>query len=444
MTVKGKPFCKAQRSVQGFAAILKSAACEWFLIFLMLIDALLSYALTKFALICNLQTPCILCSRLDHLLGKEKYDNYRNLLCTNHKLEISSLVFCYKHNKLVDGNETCDACLCSFATTNNRPKSNFKMQRLMVGKLRSDTGGNGSRGKLLNRDSIPHCIKTRPCSCCGKPWKTRPNAQGLLQLKSSVNVATKSNIPYPRRLNSRDSLKKIREKLFGSVALQHPGKTGFNLLSHVGYNELRITSDSELEVLLSEEEDDKRLICEKSDSVLRCITQIPLTPHCNNCEQVKPSINFVDSRPSPLESYVQVDVQKLHDVKSLACDATLHGLNELNWLHWPANPTANASTWGECISLDEAPSPASNALGLPHANSMERSEHIDSLNQESTLSCPLEFIGLPQDSQATGKITTCELYLSLFLSLRFYWLCFPLCCVFFMPIVFLLFLPNFF
>ncbi|KGN47901.1 hypothetical protein Csa_002804 [Cucumis sativus] len=99
MAAKGKPFSKAQRSVLGFSAILKYAACEWFLIFIMLIDALLSYALTKFAHICNLQTPCILCFRLDHLLDKEKSNNYRNLLCTNRRLEISSLVSCHKHNR---------------------------------------------------------------------------------------------------------------------------------------------------------------------------------------------------------------------------------------------------------------------------------------------------------------------------------------------------------
>ncbi|CAK9323509.1 unnamed protein product [Citrullus colocynthis] len=321
MAAKGKPFCKAQRSVQGFSAILKAATCELFLIFLMLIDALLSYALTKFAHICNLQTPCILCSRFDHLVDKEKSNNYRNLLCTNHRLEISSLVSCHKHNKLVDGHEMCDACLCSFATTNNKLKLNCKLQRLIAGKLRSDTCGNGAHGNILNRDSIPHCIKTRPCSCCSKPWKTRPNAQGLLQLKSSLNMATKPNIPYPPRLNRRDSLKKRRDKIFGSVTLQHSGKTGFNLLSHVGFSELRITSDSELEVLLSEEDDDKSFICEKSvlkeDSVLRSITQIPLKPHCNNFDQVKSSINFVDPRPSPLESYVQ----------PIRLPTFLHGLN---------------------------------------------------------------------------------------------------------------------
>lgn len=166
MAAKGKPFCKAQRSVLGFSAILKYAACEWFLIFLMLIDAL-----TKFAHICNLQTPCIFCFRLDHLLDKEKSNNYRNLLCTNHRLEISSLVSCHKHNK------TCwwqwDVWSISlFIRTNNKPKSHFKMQRLIVGKL-SDTFRNGGHGELVNRDPIPHCIKIRPCSCCCRPLKTR-------------------------------------------------------------------------------------------------------------------------------------------------------------------------------------------------------------------------------------------------------------------------------
>ena len=187
-------------------------------------------------------------------------------------------------------------------------------------------------------------------------------------------------------------------------------------MSHVGYSELRITSDSELEDVLPEEDDDKSLIYEKSEltehSLLQSITQIPLKLHCNDYDQVKSSINFVDSRPSSLESHVQVDVQKPHDVTSLACDANFHGLSELNWLPRPDNPIANPSTWAELISLDDASSPASNVLGLYCANSMEKSELTDSLNQESPLSCSPEFITLHHDPQIVGKLATCKSYFS--------------------------------
>ncbi|TYK13424.1 myosin-binding protein 1-like [Cucumis melo var. makuwa] len=97
------------------------------------------------------------------------------------------------------------------------------MQRLIVGKL-SDTFRNGGHGELALEDKAID--------------------QGLFPLKSSLNVATKPNIPF-----------------------------------HSGSNELRVTSDSELEVLVSEEEDDKCLIVKsalKEDYVLRSITQIPL------------------------------------------------------------------------------------------------------------------------------------------------------------------------
>ncbi|KAG7011253.1 hypothetical protein SDJN02_26157, partial [Cucurbita argyrosperma subsp. argyrosperma] len=51
---------------------------------------------------------------------------------------------------------------------------------------------------------------------------------------------------------------------------------------------------------------------------------------------------FLPDRPPPSN--------KPHDVISLAWDAaTFHGLNKLNWLPWPANPTANPSTWAELI-----------------------------------------------------------------------------------------------
>ena len=74
---------KVQRSLKGFTTILASAACEWFLIFLLFIDAALSYLLTRFANYCELKIPCILCSRLDHVFGNEKPGFYWNLLCSN-------------------------------------------------------------------------------------------------------------------------------------------------------------------------------------------------------------------------------------------------------------------------------------------------------------------------------------------------------------------------
>ena len=123
---------KVQRSLKGFTTILASAACEWFLIFLLFIDAALSYLLTRFAHYCELQIPCILCSRLDHVFGNEKPGFYWNLLCSNHRSEISSLISCNIHGKLVDCRGMCENCLSSHIEEN---KSNSDMRRLFLGKL---------------------------------------------------------------------------------------------------------------------------------------------------------------------------------------------------------------------------------------------------------------------------------------------------------------------
>ena len=110
----------------GVTTALASAFLEWLLIFFLFIDAVFSYVIAKFAGYCKLQIPCLLCSRLDHVLGKE------DLICSGHKTEISSLVLCRAHDKLVNVQGMCESCLFSFATIN---KSNAETYRLLVGKL---------------------------------------------------------------------------------------------------------------------------------------------------------------------------------------------------------------------------------------------------------------------------------------------------------------------
>ncbi|KAL2942285.1 Myosin-binding protein 1, partial [Bienertia sinuspersici] len=79
----------------------------------------------------KLQVPCILRSRLDHILGNEKRDFYRNLVYSNHKLEISSSVSCLNHGKLVDVHVMCEECIFSFA----KNELNEETYRILVAKL---------------------------------------------------------------------------------------------------------------------------------------------------------------------------------------------------------------------------------------------------------------------------------------------------------------------
>ncbi|XP_016724966.2 probable myosin-binding protein 4 [Gossypium hirsutum] len=229
MTATVNPFPRVQRNLKGFIRVLKFAACEWMLIFLLFIDAAFSYMVTSFAQYCELQIPCILCSRLDHVFGNAKDGFYRTLFCRSHRSEISFLLSCNIHDKLVDSSGMCDECLASHVEGN---ESNSDMKRLVSGKL----GYDGNCCSQVDEDPTSAYKFTRLCLCCNKPWIPRPSSNRSLLLKSSTSVS-KPSIPVPRRLSPINDLKKMN----GTV----PGKTGFEHLSHVGDTEVKISSESE-------------------------------------------------------------------------------------------------------------------------------------------------------------------------------------------------------
>ncbi|KAM7511846.1 hypothetical protein LguiB_010721 [Lonicera macranthoides] len=108
MDVMGSSPVRSQNVSWGFAMALRWAFLEWLLMFMLFIEATFSYLVTKFARDYKLQIPCLLCSRLDHVMGKDRSRFYWDLVCGNHKLEISSLVHCHIQNKLVDVHGTCN------------------------------------------------------------------------------------------------------------------------------------------------------------------------------------------------------------------------------------------------------------------------------------------------------------------------------------------------
>ncbi|MBA0699081.1 hypothetical protein Goari_000750 [Gossypium aridum] len=199
------------------------------LIFLLFIDAAFSYMVTSFAQYCELQIPCILCSRLDHVFGNAKDGFYRTLFCRSHRSEISFLLSCNIHDKLVDSSGMCDECLASHVEGN---ESNSDMKRLVSGKL----GYDGNCCSQVDEDPTSAYKFTRLCLCCNKPWIPRPSSNRSLLLKSSTSVS-KPSIPLPRSLSPINDLKKMNDTV--------PGKTGFEHLSHVGDTEVKISSESE-------------------------------------------------------------------------------------------------------------------------------------------------------------------------------------------------------
>ncbi|KAK8717982.1 hypothetical protein V6N13_045232 [Hibiscus sabdariffa] len=239
MAATAASFSGVQSILKEFLRVLNYAACEWILIFLLFVDAAFSYMLTSFAQYCGLQIPCILCSRLDHVFGNVKDGYYRTLFCRNHKSELSFLLSCNIHDKLVDGRGMCDDCLSSHI---EGLKSNSGMQRLFAGNL--EYYGNGS--------SLDRVI--RLCLCCDKPWASRPGSNRLLLLKSHGMTEASRNIPFPRTLSLNDLKKKKRNMYCASAE------------SHVGDTELKITSESKSSFPTAYNKDGSSVVCDINEN----------------------------------------------------------------------------------------------------------------------------------------------------------------------------------
>ncbi|KAL7593176.1 hypothetical protein Lser_V15G31886 [Lactuca serriola] len=84
---------------QRLSKALEFAVSEWLLIFLLFIEACFTYLIAKFASYCQLQGPCLLCTRYDHLLSKDKAGIYWDSICNHHKSYLSSLVLRHVHDK---------------------------------------------------------------------------------------------------------------------------------------------------------------------------------------------------------------------------------------------------------------------------------------------------------------------------------------------------------
>lgn len=315
MAVMGVSSAKPKKTSQGFSTALVSTFLEWLLIFLLFIDAIFGYVIKKFACGCKLQTPCLLCSRLDHVLGKERRGYYWELMCNNHKLETSSMVLCHAHNKLVDIHEMCESCLSSFATIS---KSNAETYRLLVGKLGETATSNVDQDPLLG-DAKFLSSSRRHCSCCNEPLNSRGHAWNLIRRKLIGPLAAELDVPLSGRVeHNQEDLKKGIEISNASVGASHPKDRGLDPLSHVEYTELKIFSDTESEVVFSDDD--------KASDVIRGTNDLKEEL---SVQRVEPHIiNLADN----LASDVPVDAVKLHGSTSRESSFAIgHGLEELNW-----------------------------------------------------------------------------------------------------------------
>ena len=306
---------------------LASALLEWLLIFFLFVDAIFSYVITKFASYSKLQTPCLFCSRLDHVLGKEKRGYYWDLICSGHKSEISSLVLCRVHDRLVNVQGICENCLFSSATIN---KSNAETCRLLVGKFDEQSASRFDQDPLLGDHSI-----ARQCSCCDEQWILNCYDQRLVFTKSTGSEA--ADFDELDAVGNNFHEKTRRAKPSVSFRVANLRNSQLDPLSHVGYTEVKMTSDTESESEVPLSDDDGTCIPVPGTDDIKEDIEVP-------CEHIEPStidLNKASGKPSssasPLEPSLSEPGMQLENIDTHAtksASATMGSGNSVEELDW--------------------------------------------------------------------------------------------------------------
>ncbi|TMX03331.1 hypothetical protein EJD97_016956 [Solanum chilense] len=326
----------------SITSALTSAFLEWLLMIFLFIDGGFAYLVTKFAQYCQLQVPCLLCSRLDHVLGKERAGFYWELICPNHKYRISSLVLCHNHNNLVDVHGMCESCLFSFATVN---KSNAETYRLLVGKL-------GAEPHLTDEDPLleektKSSSGVRKCYCCKEEFVTRGYAQKLFKITSSCADTVELDAPLSvTNGQERGDPKEIENEASTSVFVPSP---------RLEYKKVKVVSDSESEAAHSDSDSASPLIRARDYSIDdlsdRCLHPEPQIFTVTDDFATEKLIHSA-SVPEPSLLDQEIDLMT-RDFSSVTTSDAVVGLGseEVSWQQ-PERKT-DASVPSDLISFDE-------------------------------------------------------------------------------------------
>ncbi|KAL2935955.1 putative myosin-binding protein 6, partial [Bienertia sinuspersici] len=175
------------------------AILEWTLIGMLFLDGFLAFVSSEFADFFDLQAPCVLCTRIDHILTRNKSRYcYNETICDWHKTDLSSLAYCHVHRKLSDIRTMCEGCLLSFATDNNKSDCTEAYKSFNNGGLNKDFEGlfdDELKARLqlqpLGKDDANANGKSIYCSCCGEPMKVK--STGYQKGGSTVGNNNNSN-----------------------------------------------------------------------------------------------------------------------------------------------------------------------------------------------------------------------------------------------------------
>ncbi|KAK6804766.1 hypothetical protein RDI58_002550 [Solanum bulbocastanum] len=332
----------------SITSALTSAFLEWLLLIFLFIDGGFAYLVTKFAQYCQLQVPCLLCSRLDHVLGKERAGFYWELICPNHKYRISSLVLCRNHNNLVDVHGMCESCLFSFATVN---KSNAETYRLLVGKL-------GAEPHLTDEDPLleektKSSSGVRKCYCCKEEFVTGGYAQKLFKITSLCADTVELDAPLSvTNGQERGDAKEIENEASTSVFVPSP---------RLEYKKVKVISDSESEAAHSDSDSASPLIHARDYSIDylsdRCLHPEPQIFTVTDDFATEKLIHSA-SVPEPSLLDPEIDLMT-RDFSSIATSAAVVGLGSEEVSRQQPERKTDASVPSDLISFDEV-NPLSN------------------------------------------------------------------------------------
>ncbi|KAH7550393.1 hypothetical protein ACOSP7_024311 [Xanthoceras sorbifolium] len=263
--------CFVEQELGKFPHFLLYAALEWVLIILLFIDGFLAFVANEFAKFFELRIPCLLCTRIDHVLVHRNPDFYYNeSICECHKKDVSSLAYCHVHKKVSDIRKMCEACLLSFATEKSSDCDTYKS---LVGILHKDlellvdddyevqlTLPCGKKDEMVQTENC--------CSCCGEPLKVKSHAKA-----KNSNLTSLAPTPSPRVsfLGSRNDETRNLE------------------LPHIRYTELKFMSYNETEV--PEDEDGSNSL--SLHKQFREDVKVPLLTDAEDMNEDNKTPNFV-------------------------------------------------------------------------------------------------------------------------------------------------------
>ncbi|XP_029130568.1 probable myosin-binding protein 5 [Cajanus cajan] len=190
-----------EQEMGKFAHFVIYVLLEWVLIFILFLDGFLAFVANEFARFFELQIPCWLCTRFDHVLVHRNPDFYYNeSVCEAHKKDMSSLAFCHNHKKLSDIRKMCEGCLLSFATEKESDCDTYKS---LVGILHKDLEcfvQEGQPIQLSLKDDGNMLIdigNNQRCSCCGEPLKVKSTYAKVKHSSSFSRAPTSSPRAFP-------------------------------------------------------------------------------------------------------------------------------------------------------------------------------------------------------------------------------------------------------